>query len=60
MTKFRRAKEIPKTEDRVPASLRIRKSLKEQLEAEAKIGKLSLSELMEAVLEDYGKFLKGK
>jgi len=60
MTKFRRAKEIPKTEEKEPASLRLRKSLKAELVREAKAGGLSLSELLEAILEDYGRFLKSK
>ena len=58
MAKFRRAKEVPKAEERLPLSCRVPKSVKELLEKEAKSGNLSLGELVEAILQDYVKFLK--
>lgn len=58
MSKFRRAKEIPKIEKKMPISCRIRGSLKASLIKEAKGSGHTLSELIEAVLEDYVAFLK--
>lgn len=55
--KFRRAKDVDKTEERVPLACRVRKSLKKKLLLEAKAGGLSLGELVEAILDDYGLFL---
>lgn len=55
--KFRRAKDVDKAEERVPLACRVRKSLKRKLLLEAKAGGLSLGELVEAILDDYGLFL---
>lgn len=60
MKEFRRAKDIPKSEKRTPISCRIRESLKGELAKEAVKGGHTLSELIEAILEDYGAFLKKK
>ncbi|MGZ3786250.1 MAG: hypothetical protein ACXVC3_17015 [Bdellovibrio sp.] len=57
--KFRKPNEMKQKEDgRVPLSTRVRSSLREQLEKEAKKAGMSLTYLVEQVLEDYAKFLE--
>lgn len=56
--KFRKPKEMKPAELRVPVSARIRESLRNELLKEAKGAKLSLAELIENVLEDYGKYVR--
>lgn len=57
--KFRKPKDMVPSEGRVPVSARIRESMKGYLEKEAKSAGLSFAELVENVLEDYVKYLKG-
>jgi hypothetical protein len=58
MAKFRKPSEMTPNETRVPVSARIRESLRNDLAKMAKAHKLSLGELMENILEDYGKFIR--
>ena len=56
--KFRKPSEMKQDEDgRVPLSTRVRTSLRERLEREAKKAGHSLTFVVEQVLEDYVKYL---
>ena len=56
--KFRKPNEmISNKDERVPLSTRVRKSVRDRLEKEAAKADLSLTYLVEQVLEDYCKFL---
>jgi predicted HicB family RNase H-like nuclease len=59
--KFRRPNEMNQNADgRVPLSTRVRASLRDKLQREAKKADISLTFLVEQVLEDYVKFLEVK
>lgn len=56
--KFRKPNEMaPSKDGRVPLSTRVRESLRKRLEKEADKADLSLTYLVEQVLEDYIKYL---
>lgn len=55
--KFRRAAQIKKPNPKVSIACRVSEDLRERLEDEAQSGGLTLGALIEAILEDYGRFL---
>jgi predicted HicB family RNase H-like nuclease len=57
--KFRKPTEMKqKSDGRVPLSTRLRESLRDRLQREAEKAGISLTFLVEQVLEDYVKFLE--
>ncbi len=57
---FRHPKDMKKKEEKVPVSTRLRKTSRDCLEKSAKLHGLSLSELVEQILEDYKKWLESQ
>ena len=59
--KFRKPAEMKRNDDgRVPLSTRVRGSLRDKLQGEAEKAGISLTFLVEQVLEDYMKYLEDK